>query len=185
MSNVIANLKEYHIPVTSMGEAVRNITARWPAASTGKHGYEDMIERLSGIKHETKHVKEAELVFGYLVQTAVKMHNECYINIKGSEVLTAAILKTTQYLLDNPWQVLEPETTPVAIDGVAQATTAPVSSKKRTGASKKDMCIALFNKDNNNTKTRKELIALFMKELGLTAGGASTYVFNCQKNAWK
>lgn len=185
MSHVIEKLKEYNIPVTSMGEAVRDITKRWSAAEVGKSGLDDMVECISGIQHETKHLKEAELVFGYLVQTAVKMHNEGYENIKGSEVLTAAILKTAQYLQGNPWAIQEAETAPVAINGVVQPTTAIVSSKKRVGASKKDLCIALFNKDNNNTKTRKELIELFIKELGLTQGGASTYVFNCQKNAWK
>lgn len=178
--DVIANLKELHIPVGSAGEAVRSIRTKYETA--GKSQFEFLIKEVTGMDFVGKHLKESELMFGYCVQQSVHMHNNGFEHIKGAEVFPAAKLKTEKYLNENPWVVCASDA-PV-VEGEVQAP-APTTGKKRSGPSKKDQCIALFNQGENSTLNRKDLIAVFVKELGLTPAGASTYVHNVQKGLWK
>lgn len=187
MTCIIPNLKEYGIPTKSVGEAVRYATTTYAALYNNKNkvGFEDMVEKLTGQSYVAKHAKEAELMFGYVVQVAVSMHGAGFI-ATGPQVMMEAEQKVAVYFTKNPWVITTSETAPVEITGViTPGVTPPASTKKRSGPSKKDQCVALFNKGDNNTKTRKELIAIFVSELGLTPAGASTYVHNCQKAIWK
>lgn len=186
MTCIIPNLKEYGIPTKSVGEAVRYATTTYAHLYNNKHkvGFEDMIEKLLGKPVVTKHAKEAEMLFGYIVQVAVSMHTAGFVTT-AEQVHMEAEQKVVAYFVKNPWVMTTPTISDIVIkDGVEVATTS-AGPKKRVGPSKKDQCIALFAKDGNKDKTRKELIEIFVKELDLTPAGASTYVHNCQKAIWK
>lgn len=188
MTCIIPNLKEYGIPTKSVGEAVRTITKMYAHLYNDKHkvGFEDMIEKLLGKPVVTKHAKEAELLFGYVVQVAVSMHTAGFI-ATAEQVHMEAEQKVAAYFVKNPWVVTASTIGDIVIkDGVELGVTStPTRGTKRVGPSKKDQCIALFAKDGNKDRSRKELIEIFVKELGLTPAGASTYVHNCQKAIWK
>ena len=189
MTCIIPLLAEYKIPTKSVGDAVRFITKTFANHYNTKNkiGFEDMVEKLTGQVYKAKHAKEAEMMFGYVVQVAVSIHVAGFI-ATGPQVLMEAEQKVAAYFAKNPWAEAASETAPIeVIDGViTPASTAQSTGRgKRSGPSKKDQCIALFNKDGNKDKARKELIEIFVKELGLTPAGASTYVHNCQKAIWK
>ena len=57
---------------------------------------------------------------------------------------------------------------------------AATAKKKVKGApSKKELATELFK--SNKDASRKEIIALFVKELGMTQSGAATYHYNIKK----
>lgn len=184
--NVIDNIKGLRIPMKSVGEAVRFIGSKYEAQS--KSQYDSLIKEVTGEDVITHNTKEAEILFGYCIQIAVTMHSQGADHLKADDVLPGAQIKTATYLKNNPWVI--PSGSAVGQeDGTVEmkpiSAAASSSTKKRTGPSKKDLSVALFNKDDNKTKTRAELIQIFVKELGMTPAGASTYVHNCQKGLWK
>jgi hypothetical protein len=69
---------------------------------------------------------------------------------------------------------VEPKAAPAVEPAVAEA---PVKA-----ASKKDRAVAIYK--TMAGKPRKEIVAAFMSQLGLSAPGASTYHQNCKSGLW-
>lgn len=182
---VIDQVRALKIPVTSFVLAARYVAEKY-VGSTSKPEYEMLISQLINEPYVATSIKEAELMFGYLIQESVRMHVEGYL-VKGPEAMDVARAKTKTFVLKNPWLMAETLPLEVMPSAIASSFTPSLttSTKKRVGASKKDMCLALFNQDDNAAKTRKELIEIFVAKLELTPAGASTYVHNCQKGIWK
>lgn len=65
----------------------------------------------------------------------------------------------------------------------AGATTEAAVEKK---VSKKSLCVAIYNDGVAKNQSRKDIIARFAAEAGVTSGpGAATYYQNCKSGAWK
>ena len=185
MTTIIDSIKEWGIPITSHFEAQRNMQKN--LVDYSQRQYENLIQEMTDVEFKASSLKEAELVANYLVIDSVKDHNN-NISHLPSEALELAKKKANDFLAKNGWIVATSETTPsvpVADPVTGEVTNPAPAGKKRSGPSKKDQCVELYNKGDNKTKTRKELIEIFVKELGLTPAGASTYVHNCQKGLWK
>lgn len=176
---VIDAVKAYpQIDTSSAFNAARSCSNNF--SGRGQQGYEDMILDLVFEPSHAQSGKEAELLFSYIVYEAVRIHHAGGDTDK-SVIVPLAREKTREFLVKNPWAVPAPVITTEVVDGEVITTIRPKS--KRGGISKKDLCMPLYEK--NKDKSRKELIAIFVAELGLTAGGASTYVHNCKNNGWK
>jgi len=68
-------------------------------------------------------------------------------------------------------------TTPSPVKAVRKPVRVNVPTN--VGGSKKDRAQVIF--DANPTMSRKDMINLFIQEVGLTKAGASTYYYNCKK----
>ena len=179
MSDIIAAIKKLDIATSSHFDAQRSIQKKF--GNCTKLNYEGLIEQLTGLNFVGRNDKESELVFNYLVIDTVKAYNESQIGTYEAH-LESAKKKAADFLTKNGWILAAPETPPVA---AVEGEEAPKTTKRAGGKSKKEQAIELFNKDGNKDKSRKELIEIFKKELGLSEGGASTYVHNCKKGLWK
>ena len=63
--------------------------------------------------------------------------------------------------------------------GVKKVKTVLVKTSKKKDNTKSEKALELYKQ--NSSMTRKELICLFVQELGMSMAGASTYVYNCKK----
>lgn len=128
-------------------------------------------------------------VFGKVTQVR---KNGITINVNGDDLtvdpskvtkLTAAEFKaaTTTAPLVGPVQPSTVTTVekPTEKEPTATATsvTKPKTSKAPRAGSKTEAALNIFNK-HFGSKTRSEIISLFMSEVNLTKGGASTYYAN-------
>ena len=129
-----------------------------------------------------KNVLEMQKFVGYVVQEAVRNH---MLNdpTDPATIIQIAKQRTEKYFIQNPW------TQPKAVvlpEGMVAADFVPDRkhrAPKGSGMSKKDRSVALYKQHAG--KPRKELIDIFVRELGLTPPGASTYVHNCKSGQWK
>lgn len=183
MSDIIAAIKKMDIDTGSHFEAQRSIQKKWP--NLQKRTYEDLIKELTGLEFLGAHIKESELVFNYLVVDAVKAYNESQIDTYEAH-LEGAKAKAAAFLAKNGWIICngETEATTNEVTGEVTNPSGPKTSTKRSGATKKEQAVEVFKEVDGMNKSRKELIEIFKQRLGLTEGGASTYVHNCKKGIW-
>jgi hypothetical protein len=187
---IIERIQGLGIPTKSFTDAAYHVRDNQTVKAAGiKSNFDKLIKGLTEIEVPTANVKEAELVFGYLVQESVRSFNmKQYMEIE--DCIKLAQEKTAKFLFLNPW------VNPVAIAekheaAVIAAVAAGVEVKKvriprASGMSKKDRCLSLYrdNKEAFGTDKHK-MINLFMEELGLSKPGATTYEYNCRKEIWK
>jgi len=174
---LIKSVQDMGIPITSSVKAVQYITADNYVARE-QSTYDGWIEQLIGRKLETKSFKHAQLLFGYLVTTAIEhpaIATEAAIKIASNNV--------ELFLNKHPW--LANAGTSVEIEDDNGNVTVISRKPRSSGASKRDQSIALYNTVKEKNMSRKELIDLFVTKLDLTPGGASTYVHNCRSGLWK
>lgn len=180
---VIDNITKLKINTSSFVAASRDVAERFRMTTQGE--YEDLILDLVMQPLHPKSVKEAELLFGYLVQETVRKFNAGVL-IEKDEAIEIARTKTALYFANNPWLdevQIEAKAAAAEADGTFVASTTAKRVKRGSGGSKKDRCLALYNA--NPALDRKGFIELFVKELGLSIPGATTYVYNCMKGIWK
>lgn len=169
-------LRSYHIPVSSAVKAIQHLSDRH---SLSPKEYADRIRELVENPDVKVDDKYARHVYLYLVQETIRTSfNTDTLNM--TEILSMAVEKAIKFVDDNPY-VLAGSTAEPKLDENGNA-------KPRKGA-KKEMAIALYAKmvEENNGKfpSRSDAIKRFMDEVGMTKGGASTYVANCKKNFGK
>lgn len=129
----------------------------------------------------TKNTFEQQKFVAYVVQEAVRNHI-LKEPTDPATVIAAAKAMTEKYFIKNPWS--QPKVI-VRPEGVGEDFIPDRKHRapRGSGMSKKDRSVALYKQHAG--KPRKELIDIFVKELGLTPPGASTYVHNCKSGQWK
>lgn len=178
MKNVALELnKRYKLSLSSFTQAAREFQAR---GIGGTYDFDTFMVEVLGEVVPTKHAREAEVMAGYIVQESVRNHLLGAATDPHS-IIAKATEMTTNYFVNHPWDLPKEI---VAVDGgeifvPTRAKRAP----KGSGKSKKELAIQMYNA--NRDKSRPELLAMFVKELGMTPPGASTYVHNCQRGLWK
>lgn len=179
MQNLIVGVRDLNIPTDSFIQAGHAVTTRF--VYDNKRDYESQIELLLGKPVPTRSVVEAKVLFGYLIQETVRMHNEGFV-VHAEEGIEAARKKTDEFFKKNPWN------DPVVIaqnelNEESSSSVAPKRVPRGSGGSKKDRCLFMYNAAED--KTPKVIIEMFMKELDLSKAGATTYEYNCRKGVWK
>ena len=173
---LIKSVQDMGIPIASSVKAVQYITADHYVARE-QSTYDSWIADLVGRPIETKSFKHAQLMFGYLVTTAIE-----HPAIATEAAIKIASDKVEAFLTMHPWLANVGIATEVEDEN---GNVTVISRKPRTGTSKRDQSIALYNTVKDKNMTRKDLIELFVNKLELTPGGASTYVHNCRSGLWK
>jgi hypothetical protein len=182
MSSVIEKIKELGLPINSFVSAVHELHLHFGDRTKGDYDFQ--IAALTNHHVETKHTKHAQLVFGYIVQESIR----AYITKTPQtvdELVELASSKALTFLVNNPWNDAETEITTVTTPDGETTSVVTVKNKRGKGPTKRDLSIQLYTKVKDQKLSRQDLINLFVKELGLTPAGASTYVANCRSGAWK
>jgi len=139
------------------------------------------------------------------VSTAEEMYDGGVLAANGTWVDSNAVFETTQVnevkqaIKDVVAKVMEVElaeskaaeaekaTKPAAPKKsetkAAKPAKAKTEPKKKTGKTKADLAAEIFERMGGVKATRKDVIAAFVDEIGLTPAGASTYAYNCKKKA--
>lgn len=186
MSTVFQKVKELGIPLNSMVAASNHMAAQWDVNTTQKSEYDFQIGSLTGRNIVTTDRKRAELTFKYLVQEAIRYNLVNKTDIDTDSLIEIAVPKVQEFLTKNPWVAVaaSQETTRIVVQEDGTEVEVAVTSKKRKGVTKRQLSIELYSKHKDKNLPRQELIDIFVKELGLTPAGASTYVHNCKSGAW-
>lgn len=129
-----------------------------------------------------KNVFEMQKFVAYVVQESVRNHIQQQPTDPAT-VIAAAKAATEKYFIKNPWSQPKQVVVPEGFESEGFVPTRKQRAPKGSGMSKKERSVALYKQHAG--KPRKELVDIFVKELGLTPPGASTYVHNCKSGLWK
>lgn len=185
---IIERIKAMGIPTDSFVSAQYFVRDNLIERAAGlKCNFDAYIKELTEQDVETKDVKVAELVFGYLIQESVRFYNmKEYMEI--DQAIALAQKKAGEFLAKNPWvnpDVIAEKHAEAVIAAEELGTTAKKPRIARSsGMSKKDRCIALYKQNIANMPDKHQIIELFMKELQLSKPGATTYEYNLRKGIW-
>lgn len=120
---------------------------------------------------------EARMTAQFLVDSALKLGDK----YDPTDALKKAADRIAYHREHNPWFFYKKDHSTVATtteikSGVAVEVKADGALKK---GSKQILAKALY--EQNKTMSNKELVQLFMKELGMSEAGSRTYVYNVKK----
>jgi len=184
MSNV-SSLEPLGIPTTSViaavnatGELIRDATEPRVKAA-------EIVAAVAGVAMpDLDNVKKETVVAQVVVQQAV-LHGE----FSGEAAVHAGVAKAESMAADPKYSFAFVKSEPIPdqsgtlvanVDGKEIKVEVKANGKIKKGG-KQVLAAQLF--EANATKTTAELVAIFVKELGMTKAGATTYVYNCRKKA--
>lgn len=135
------------------------------------------IAELRGDRHKIEPLPDREhhqskYVFRYLVYNLLKTPDAPI-----EDLYTKSIADAVKYIDENPWVFAKPDDeTPPKLN--PDGTVAPKKGDKKVIAKK------VYEENKGKVNTRKEWIALLVKEVGLTEAGASTYYANLKSGKY-
>jgi len=133
--------------------------------------YKYLIAHVSGAEAPSEDERELNYTFRYMVQEAIRNHD-----LRGRVLVASAYVLAKKFIAENAYVFAKPEAE--AGEPKLDATGKP---KPKKGA-KKEMAIKVYNeKIKDKDLSRKEAIQILMDEVGMSAGGASTYYANLKK----
>lgn len=111
-------------------------------------------------------------LFGYVVQTIVRAYADSTGPVDLAEVYAKSFQRAKKYIETHPWVFAtgEDENASPRLDHNGN-----IQPKK---GDKKVMAKKVYEENKGKNLTRKEMIELLVKEVGLTPAGASTYEYN-------
>lgn len=174
----IEKIAATHIPTTSSIAAIQHMrNGGWFEKSPDDYKFH--IVDIAGAESPTEDERELNYTFRYVVASAIENPE-----MKGKELVAIAHEKAVTFIKDHQYVFAQPEV------NITPKLDAAGNPKPKKGKKKED-AIALYNimveENNGEFPSRQDAIERFMNEIGMTKGGASTYVANCKKNfgrAW-
>lgn len=180
MKNVALELQKlYKLDITSFTRAAYQFIE---LGIDDSYRIESFMMDVLGDVVPCKNTHEQTKFAAYIVQEAVRNHLQGEPTDPVS-VIAAAKRMTEKYFINNPWSQPKVITMPEGFESDGFVPDRKHRAPKGSGMSKKERSVALYKQHEG--KARKELIDIFVKELGLTPPGASTYVHNCKSGLWK
>jgi len=184
MSNV-SSLEPLGIPKNSVNAAVQATGELIRGASDPSKKADEIVQAVAGVPMpKLDNIKKETVVAQAVVQTAV-IHEE----FNGEAAVHAGVAKAETMAADPKYSFVFVKTEPVEdkggtlvanVDGKEYKVEVKSNGKIKKGG-KQVLAAQLF--EANKTSTTAELVALFVKELGMTKAGATTYVYNVRKKA--
>lgn len=163
--------------INSFTRAVQNLRLQYGELRNIAQ-YEQLVKEVTDIDRKFNDIFTARYTFLFLMQDIIRS-TLAGTGVPESEMLallSQAEIKAKDFLFANPWSRMTDE---VGVPAPEGSTVRGTKTKARTGETKAERAKVLYGE--NREKTRKELIELFMKELGMSKAGASTYVYNMQR----
>ncbi|KKN44109.1 hypothetical protein LCGC14_0696360 [marine sediment metagenome] len=180
MIDPIAVLTELGVNTNSPIQAIMDITREQKGQLGWTEGEEFRlgITALVGNKINTNNLddQKAKYTYLYLVQSLVKQFDEGIgeININNAIKDARSGAKKFIHRLHNDLAWMNPA------NWEGESSLRPAPTKKKSKGRKKNAAADLYRK-NKDTKSRKEIIEMFMKKLDMSKAGATTYFHNCKK----
>jgi hypothetical protein len=164
-------LKTKHkLPVDSVVRSIQEVCT-WELAD---QGWMDLACELRGIKTKMAPMPEEHLTkyaSRYFVQNLVKANIAGDTSRTPDDLWLKSIQDGIRFIAENPWVFAKTEDdTPPKLN--PDGSLAPKKGDKKVIAKK------VYEDNKGKINTRKEWIALLVKEVGLTEAGASTYYAN-------
>jgi len=171
MTTPIQHLESYKIPTTSQPKAIRHISELELTGTV----FRNRIAELTGTTVDLSD-KQAEFTYKYMVQNIIsRTANDKVLDM--SDIYVASSKQASNFIGQNQHVLIEKESTykpKVNSDG----------TKKPKKGSKKILAIQVYNDNKDKNLSRKEFIALLVKDVDLTPAGASTYYSNLKSEKW-
>jgi len=183
MQSPIDVIMSYGIPTDSHTGAVQYVMGedgdshRPGLGMLTQEQYERNISEIIGLTSIPKYhnLKTARLYFGYTVQETIRAFSGD--TVPAMEDVWRDVCNLTQFLIQNqPWCIRD-----YAVDNSGTQKLDAAGNVKQKKGAKKELVKKIWNENKHKDMTRKEWIALFCAEAGLTPAGASTYYANAQK----
>lgn len=175
MNPVISKIAARRIPTTSHIRAVDFINTE-----IGKHTdpsyYNLVLTELTNSKVDFEDYKVSRFTFLYFVHDAILLDRKG-VQIDVKKLLVEVTQKAILYVKDHPWVFLvddaaADENKPVKLDSEGKP-------KQKHGA-KKQRALEIY-RTHCQSKDRKEIVDLFVKEAGFIPSSAMTYYYICKK----
>lgn len=170
MQTVIDKMKEENIPVHSYVAAIQHLGEYhdYPASFFN--------QQISLLVDNTIPIEDrflARYSYLYFVQEVIRhfIDSPDDSQHQPSSVWRTAQKQASLFIQKNSWATVEPDD--------VEKLDAAGNPKKKKGA-KQEMAIALYAE--HWSKPKKEIIEIFIKEIGMSPAGASTYYYNCKRN---
>ena len=142
--------------------------------------FEDLVAEMLGERIRFENHEQARITATYFVQWFMRAHEKDPSAINLDEIFMEAVESAKDYIhrMDHgdlkflrakPDEEYEDENAAPVVDDRG--------NRKRKKGKKKEMAAELYQ-EHRLTKTRAEIIALFMEEIGMSKAGATTYFHN-------
>ena len=200
MNAILASLQEVGCDISSINAASRYANT-FSNRDWTKSRFEALIKEEFFVEPATTFVKEAEMLYRYMIVEAISLA-QSQPDFTGESVMKNAQAKVEQFFVNFPWShpanrstlsksdfdengnYIGPkgydETIPVEDILITRTTVGGKTVKPKKGA-KQHAAKAIF--DANVGKSNKEIIALFMAQLDMSKAGATTYLYNMKKGS--
>ncbi len=184
MIDPIAVLKRRGVNVDSPISAIREVNWEfgWSTVQQWRNGITELVGE-DTINVESLDYMKARYTYLYLVQNFTKLYEE----VEDVTPQLGKVIKQTRSDAKNRieritkgdlvWMVGSREISGL-VDGYTD--TAGTEKKKGRKGRKKQAAEDLYTK-YKDSKSRKEIIEMFMKDLDMSKAGATTYFHNCKK----
>ena len=176
MINTIDVIEELGIRTHSWVQAVHD------AKELSSKSSASMISKITGVDEHSLKGEVADYTFWYAIQIAIKSARTLDVMIEGNELFGQAKNSADNHLErlyygDLQYVRAVADDTEELIDDDGET----VVRKKQKKGAKLEGSIALYN-EHRKTKTRTEMIELFISELEMTKSGATTYFHQRKKD---
>lgn len=167
-------IESYGLSTTSYIKAI----ADFRELSLNQEQYENGIVSILRLKEPVKfnNEKEASVYFRYCVQETIRQYNNSDNQPDLNEVWEE-VQRRSKYFMDNcPWALVEDEPEIETDDNGVERVV-----KKTKRGNKGAIAEQLFIEMNEQQASRKDIIAAFIEQAGMTKAGATTYFHNFKK----
>ena len=164
--NRIEKLESYRIDTRSPNAAIASMH-RLGLIGEGASGHKDMVVELGNTDAPSDDERELDYTFRYMVTLVIEkpdLGGQLLVDLAYTKAKT--FIENHQYVFAVPDEDAEPK-----LDAVGNV-------KPKKGA-KKELARKVYDeKIRNKDLARKDAIAILMEDVGMSAGGASTYYAN-------
>ena len=169
LSKTIDVIKAKKIPLSYV-RAIQEIN---DAGIQDREFYTIGLSEMAGTAININDDREARLTYLYFVQEVLKNQKN---DVSVKDLLASAKEKAQLFIKDpnSPDVTLRPQY------GSATPKLDCLGQPKRKKGAKQEQAVEVY-KANMNSKTKAEIIELFMSEVGMSKAGATTYYYNIKK----
>ncbi len=168
--NILDTLRKQHVPVDSAISAAQHLGLNGIGVLADKE-YIKRIKELTGVNAKFEDSNMYRMSYSYFVTDVIKATDNTD-KPDVNKIWRVAKVKAAKLIQDQPYTFVSRDEPKLDDDG---------NVKPKKGA-KKELAMAVYAEQIvGKIDTRKEAIAILVKETGLTEAGASTYYANLKK----
>ena len=165
MSDPIKFLQKHKIPTESAVKAIKYMNHH-----SEELNFKTLLVDMTGHSQEYSD-RDTKYTFMYAVQEVLYASNTTNV-FNMEDIVKTAHTKAINFIKNNPWTFAAPDqsSTPSSVSG---------KPKRKKGA-KQTAALEIYGR-LKDTKTKQEIIQIFIDDLDMSKSGATTYFYNVKK----